>query len=457
MIRLLALSLALASSAIAHSLEGYSAAVSYAPGEEAIFHISTTAAHYSATLVRVAAQRQTVWEKAQLPGREQSSPPDSSSQGCGWQESLRIPLSKEWLSGYYELQLQAEGAKKITAPWFVLRPADPGSRGTLLLQLATNTYQAYNNWGGFSLYAYNGIGKNQGHRVHFSRPGGSQYARWELPFVAWAEQQGYSIDFAANSDLETHPDLLSHYKLVLSVGHDEYWSAGMRDTAEAYIGRGGNMAFFSGNTCCWQVRPEDSGRALVCHKQHWVVDPVFEGTDLRSLSTLWSHHLVQRPENQLTGVGFLWGGYHKSHGMVMEGSGGYTVHRPDHWVLAGTDLKQGQQFGMKDSIVGYECDGCELLYRDGLPYPTHKDGTPNTFTILCTSPAQWAPGDSYFYDRFDRQRKGHSVLGLYTRGGTVFTTGSTDWSHGLRGQDKAVEQITHNILRRLTSPGPRTK
>jgi hypothetical protein len=42
------------------------------------------------------------------------------------------------------------------------------------------------------------------------------------------------------------------------------------------------------------------------------------------------------------------------------------------------------------------------------------------------------------------------VLGVYTRGGTVFTCGSTDWAHGLRGGDLVVERITRNILDRLS-------
>ena len=45
---------------------------------------------------------------------------------------------------------------------------------------------------------------------------------------------------------------------------------------------------------------------------------------------------------------------------------------------------------------------------------------------------------------------GAAVLGIYTRGGTVFTTGCTNWSDGLRGRDKTVERITHNILDRLS-------
>ena len=153
----------------------------------------------------------------------------------------------------------------------------------------------------------------------------------------------------------------------------------MRDNLEAFIGKGGNVAFFSGNTCCWQVRSEDNGTALVSWKQWYDMDPVFREKDKKLLATLWSHHLIGRPENQLTGVGFLWGGYHKSHGQFMDGKGAFRVHHPDHWIFEGTKLKRDDEFGAKDTIVGYECDGCELEWKDGLPVPTHRDGTPDTF------------------------------------------------------------------------------
>jgi len=334
--------------------------------------------------------------------------------------------------------------------FFVLRAAEPGKNSSILLQLATNTYNAYNNWGGSSLYAYNGRANLQGHRVSFQRPTSSQFGKWEFPFVAWAENNGYSLDFAANLDLEQRPDLLKNYKLVLSVGHDEYWSTPMRDHLEEYIARGGNVAFFSGNTCCWQVRSEDAGNALVSWKQRYNADPIFPSGNHKLLSTLWSHHLVARPENGLTGVGFLHGGYHRSHDQFMDGSGGYTVHRAEHWIFAQSNVKRGDTLGSKNTIVGYECDGCEIILRDGLPFPTGTDGTPLDFEILATAPAKWHPDDSLWYDRFPADRIGSAVLGIYTHGGTVITAGSTDWSHGLSGNDPAVVQITKNILNRLS-------
>ena len=224
----------------------------------------------------------------------------------------------------------------------------------------------------------------------------------------------------------------------------------MRDNLEQFIGAGGNVAFFSGNTCCWQVRSEDGGMALTSWKQNFGQDPVYAARGSQAtLSTLWSHHLVGRPENRLTGVGFLWGGYHRSHGQHMDGSGAFTVHRPEHWIFAGTDLRRGDAFGGKDTIVGYECDGCELVWKDGLPSPTFRDGTPETFVVLGTAPARWHPDDSEWYERWEKGREGNAVLGVYTRGGTVFTCGSTDWAHGLRGGDPVVDRITRNVLERL--------
>jgi hypothetical protein len=442
-------------------VEGYAGSVSYAPGEELALHLSTSAATIAVEIVRLGAKPESVWSSPAVAGREHPVPEDASSHGCRWPVAVSLKIPAEWRSGYYQVTLRArdDGGKFIqrntrTAEgscFFVLRPVEPGKASKILLQLSTHTYNAYNRWGGFSLYAYNGRGGNQGHRVSYERPPASQFGIWEQQFVEWAERNGFTFDYATNGDLEFHPEMLESYRLVLSVGHDEYWSASMRDNLERFIAAGGNVAFFSGNTCCWQVRSEDDGQALTCWKQNYHSDPVYSARgNYATLSSLWSHHLVKRPENQLTGVGFLWGGYHKSHGQLMDASGAYTVHRPAHWVFAGTGLKRDDTFGGKDTIVGYECDGCELEWKDSLPFPTHHDGTPDTFTVLSTAPAQWHPDDCQWYDEWKNGRKGHAVLGVYARGGTVFTCGSTDWSHGLRGGDAAVDRITKNVLERLS-------
>ncbi|HVX64489.1 MAG TPA: N,N-dimethylformamidase beta subunit family domain-containing protein [Pirellulales bacterium] len=446
-------------------IEGYTNQLSYQAGDEITFHVSTTAPTWSLEISRLGAETEQVWEKNDLPGAAHPVPGNASSHGCGWPAAFSLAAPESWRSGYYEavLRVADRGDEFIrrnrrTAEsrlFFVIRSSQPGSNAKILLQLTTNTYNAYNNWGGHSLYAYHARNKLQGVRVSFDRPLDGQFRNWELPFVAWAERNGYALDYAVNSDLEFRPELLKHYKLVLSVGHDEYWSAPMRDHLEQYIQDGGNVAFFSGNTCCWQVRSEDEGRALVSYKQTYVVDPLFPGEDHRLLATLWSHHLVGRPENRLTGVGFLYGGYHRSHGQFMDGAGAFTVHRPEHWVFAGAGLKAGDAFGGQNTIVGYECDGCEMQWKDGLPFPTHRDGTPQSFVILGACPARWHPADALWYDRFPRDKggepiQGAAVMGVYTQGGTVFTCGSTDWAHGLKGDDPTTERITRNLLDRLS-------
>ena len=441
-------------------VEGYADRVSYAPGETVALHVSCSAPTYALEIARLGPKREVVLSDAAVPAKAFPIPVDASSQGCRWPAGKTFVIPDSWRSGYYQVKLTVSdkggefvGRGKRTAEgeaFFVVRAARPGAASKILIQLSTNTYNAYNNYGGYSLYAYHARNKHQGRRVSFERPPLSQFYIWEQPFVAWAEPNGFPLDYASNEDLEFHPEILKAYKLVLSVGHDEYWSKPMRDNLEAFIAGGGNVAFFSGNTCCWQVRAEDGGKALACWKQAFNEDPIYKTTDRSTLSSLWSHHLVGRPENTLTGVGFLYGGYHLSHGQYMDGSGAYTVHRPDHWLFAGTDLKRNAPFGGKHTIVGYECDGCEFtLDKDNLPVPTHRDGTPESFVILASAPAKWHPDDCEWYEKWEKGRVGAAVLGTYANGGTVVTVGSTDWAHGLRGGDPVTERITQNVLEKL--------
>ncbi|MEY4614502.1 MAG: N,N-dimethylformamidase beta subunit [Planctomycetota bacterium] len=434
------------------AIEGYFDKLSYLPREKVSLKVSSAAASFGVEIARVGARREVVLVKNDLACSEQKIPDNASSHGCDWKESFGFEIPGDWRTGYYNatLSVKNKDGKVITSDaFFVVRNANPGKDSKILIQLSTNTYNAYCNWGGYSLYAYNGKFKVQGRRVSFERPMAGQFRTWEYPFIKWAEESGFVLDYAINSDLEHHPEILKNYKLVLSVGHDEYWSTPMRDNLEKFISDGGNVAFFSGNTCCWQVRSEDSGRALVCFKQAFRDDPLFEKGDPKLISSLWSHHLLKRPENTLTGVGFLWGGYHRSHGQFMDGSASFTVHRPEHWIFQNTNMKKDSTFGGKDTIVGYECDGCQLVWKDGLPSPTFSDGTPRNFSILATAPAKWHPDDCEWYEHWEKGRLGNAVMGTYSNNGTVVTVGTTDWAHGLAGKDPTTMTITRNIIEKL--------
>lgn len=461
----------------------YAGAMSCLPGESLAFHVSTTAPRYTATITRVGAEPQVVWTSEPLAGGSHPTPPDASTHGCRWPVAFRVPIGSDWRSGVYVARLEGGGGS--TETFFIVR-GTAATSARILFQLSTNTYQAYNGWGGTSLYSGPKfprvsfdrpfiIEPPQTGRVDgFYNPNLGCFRTWDEPLIRWAEQSGYEIDYAANLDLEADADLLARYRLVLSVGHDEYWSAGMRDRLEEFIAKGGNAAFLSGNSVCWQTRVEDGGRTLVCHKRAHETDPVFGTQDQRLLTTLWSSPLVGRPENRLTGVGFPYGGYNGFFDVnaAGPGAGEYTVHRPEHWLFSGTGLERGEAFGRITSpcpqpgIAGYECDGCEMIWRDGLPFPTGRDGTPETMEILATAPARWSAEDGTVEWAADLRREiaaarppadldidaeGAAVFGIFKRGGTVVTTGSCGWSYGLAAGNHVVDRIVRNLIDRLSA------
>ena len=147
-------------------IEGYAGRVSCRPGETVALHVSTTAPTFAVEIARLGAKREVVFTKADVPGRESPVPENASSHGCGWPALVEVPVDDAWRSGYYEVILRAAdrggkytGRGRRTAEsscYFIVRPVTPGATSPILLQLSTNTYNAYNNWGGTSLYAYNG-------------------------------------------------------------------------------------------------------------------------------------------------------------------------------------------------------------------------------------------------------------------------------------------------------------
>ena len=374
-------------------------------------------------VARVGTPREVVFRADAVATGEHDTPQDAASRGCDWPEALSLQVDPAWRSGYYEVVLEIEVGDKIRRDFafFVVRPS-PGAR--IVLALSTNTWHAYNDFGGSNLYTggthvamqrpmaagylYKPPGK--GRRVtgtgapdsqnaahvgyiqinHLSGYAGSAgWPDWELPFIEWAEREGFDIAVCTNADLQEHPEVLDGASLYLSVGHDEYWSKGMRDTVEAFIAAGGNAAFFSGNTSLWQVRIEgDEQDVMVGYKAFFKDDPLLGTEREAEVTTFWSDVVVARPENAMTGVSFTRGGYHRIGRNVTAGLGGYTVHRAGHWIFDGTGLGYGDVLGAAATVVGYECDGCVFTTRDGLPYPTGEDGTPSTFEILGTCPTQ---------------------------------------------------------------------
>src|SRR5689334_11755721 len=151
----------------AAAIEGYTDRLSYRAGDQVRLHVSSTATKFHVEVARVGATREVVWSRDGIDGRYHPIPANASTHGCGWPVSLEIPVSPEWRSGYYSVQLRGDGAEGDA--FFVVRPAVPGRDSAILLQLTTNTWNAYNDFGGSSLYVKGPL-PMQGKRVSFDRP-----------------------------------------------------------------------------------------------------------------------------------------------------------------------------------------------------------------------------------------------------------------------------------------------
>ncbi|NKB98784.1 MAG: hypothetical protein GKR90_09875 [Pseudomonadales bacterium] len=486
-------------------LAGYCWPQSVSPGEITSVYCHGGVAQVQLQVVRKGAADIVVHEQT-IQVLEQELSDELSVRGCDWKMSAEISVDQAWPSGFYLVRFIAED-DEVAEAYFVVRATEPQDA---LLVLSTSTWAAYNDWGGPSFYTGGNtsalrrplpkgfLDKDDPQRFRiarfidwdrdegraFARKGYSQWsmaagwANWEILFVRWAEARGYNLGYATSFDLDQDPDLLAGYSAYVSIGHDEYWSVGMRDNVEGYIDSGGNAAFFSGNTSFWQARFEGNGTQLVAYKTALTDDPDYDADGAPKLSTMWSDPLVGRPESEMTGVSFTRGGYaHMPN--APRGSGGYTVWQPRHWAFESLNFSEGDQLGASAIVVAYECDGCELEYVEGKPFARLSSAAeptiPPGLEVLGTAPARlWethqASGElheSYIgelnwvaerlagEDTEANRRKfadGHAVLGSFSRGaGQVFTAGCTDWAYGLEQRDVAT--VTDNVLKRFTSKG----
>jgi hypothetical protein len=282
-----------------HAVEGY-ASPSAAPGETLPLHVSTDpAADYRILIYRagfyggVGARR-----VACLPscdgslGGEPRTIPAPSPEGlvhAGWPVSARLAIPPDWVSGYYVVHFQLVSgpyAGRVTTTWFLLREPAAGRRAHILVQGSPTTWQAYNGWGGGSLYEFNSPGGRRAAKVAFDRPYDQPLEQrpeaLELPLVRFLERLGYDVAYQADVDTAHDPSSLRGRKVVAVAGHSEYWSKSMRDAFEAARDAGTNLAFFGSNAAYWQVRFEDDFRTIVGYKSSaWdpETDPLLE-TDL---------------------------------------------------------------------------------------------------------------------------------------------------------------------------------
>jgi hypothetical protein len=477
--------------AIKREIEGYASLTSVNRGDEIKFFVNTKEPSYRINFFRMGwyggdGGREIIEEINRIAVK-QPLPIVNQETGlieCNWHDpyTLKIPDKStdptEWLSGVYLAKLTASESQKQSYIIFVVR--DDSRPSDILFQSSVTTYQAYNNWGGNSLYRWNSLEK-QAFKVSFNRPyavgpnhlaaygvGAGEFltnlqpkkktsnAGWEYNMVRWLESSGYDVTYSTNIDthnnsIELHSGkpLLWLHKAFLSVGHDEYWSWQMRQNIQAARDKGVSLGFFGANTSYWQIRLEPSlitreiNRTIVAYKENVALDPLTRDSNRANdylATTLWRNQPVDRPEDELIGV--MYETYRVNGDIVI------SPTAPD-WLLAGTQLdtvKNKLSVAPNDKkplkelrlvgLLGYEVD---RMFRNA----------PANTIRIAHSPYKYDGGTRY------------SNVTIYTAksGATVFATGSMQWSWGLDDYNAPLlrpsvvsadaQAITHNVLNRM--------
>jgi hypothetical protein len=363
-----------------------------------------------------------------------------------WVPAYRLQIPANWLSGVYLALLTAEG-KQTYVPFVVRQDERPSA---LLLKSSFNTFQAYNAWGGKSLYSYNSTGANTAGggpgavKVSFNRPfdadfGSGEFLRYEYNLLRWIERMGYDVAYAADGDLAANGGRLLEHQGFISTGHDEYWTAEQRDNVEQARSVGTHLAFLCGDAVYWQARYEPSAdgaprRTLVVYRCD--ADPLYH-TDPPHTTVRWQDPPVNRPQHMLTGTLYA----------------GQTDPFTQDWVVAdtssplfsGTGLKPGDHV---KGLVGKEFDGVprDMLGPPGLQVLGHSGVT----VAADDRPPNVAYADTTVYTA--------------PSGAMVFSAGTVTWSWGLDDTSfplgalhntpvsPAIQRLTQNLLDAFVSP-----
>ncbi len=320
------------------SIQGYATTMSVDRGGTIRFKVKTTASNYHIDIYRLGyyqgngarLQASNVRPTASLP---QNQPACITTAATGLIDCGNWGVSASWtvpaasVSGVYLARLVRDdngGASQIP---FVVR--DDAGSSDMLVRTSDATWQAYNKYGGNSLYSCTACppGNPQTYQgafsVSYNRPfdgtipqdGGRSYLFYaEYQMIRFIERNGYDASYTSQADVDANAGLLRNHDVILSSGHDEYWSGRERANVEAARDAGVSLAFFSGNEVFWKTRWQPSSadgtstqyRTLTSYKDTHFTGP----TDPVEWTGTWRDPRFSpgdggRPENSLTGQLFI--------------------------------------------------------------------------------------------------------------------------------------------------------
>jgi len=425
-----------------NEIEGYASLTSVNAGQPISFFVNTIDPEYTLTIYRLGyygglGGRQ-MTQPVTLNGIAQPIPTPDPTYGmveCQWTSPYVFAVPANWVSGIYVAKLIGSQSRKQRYITFVVR--NDGRASDLLFQSSVSTYQAYNAWGGKSLYTYNSTDGVAAVKVSYNRPyddsqGAGNLLQWELNMASFLEQEGYDVTYSTNIDTHAAPDELLIHKAFLSVGHDEYWTYEARQNVTAARDAGVNLGFFSADICNWQIRFEaspitgDANRIQVGYKDMWMEDPDADDPSTYYLITTTFAQprftYPGHPEDAL--IGSMYNGKEPVDSDII-------VTDASSWVFANTGLNNGDAI---PGLLGYEADA-------------EEGNQPANTILLAHSPYSVNGGPTVY---------GDMTLYQATSGANVFSTGTVQWSYGLSKispwspspsrVNPIAQQVTNNVL-----------
>ena len=465
-------------------VEGYMSRTSVQKGERImLYHAinTTTITHGRIPMIQIEVFRsgwygglggRKVLGPVQVPGIVQTMPdPDFKNGGlisCKWKDPYILETQTDWTTGVYLVKLTNMNPVVMTQSYAIFIVRNDERAADITFQLPTNTYQAYNIWGGNNLYRCDPamLGKRcqKSAKVSFDRPyagpenktaafgvGAGEYlvnvqplnypmptaASWNYNMVRWLERNHLDVSFVTNVDTHTRLPKLQKPKLFLTQGHDEYWSWEMRDHVTTWRNEGVDLTFLGSNTAYWQIRFEDTDvnltldgeepRTIVCYRRQ-KADP-----NKSKYRTVKFRQV--RPEALLIGVE-----YHFPLGDPYDAD--VIVSNHTHWIYSGTGLRKGDKI---PGMLGYEVD---TINQENLkPKPGNSEEAISVTSIFETP----------LIDRKNRTIITHGGAYKATSGANVIGAGTMQWSwglddygvkEGLRSSrlSSAIETMTWNTL-----------
>ena len=350
-----------------------------------------------------------------------------------WHMSGLVPTTG-WPEGMYVLRLDGTSASRLVS----LTVRSASTQGRLVIVDSPLTWQAYNVWGGRSLYGDEA--KDLAHRsyaVTFDRPnvdgyGSGRFLIYVAPILREAERDGLPLAWVTDYDIANNPALISGAAGVVIGGHQEYWTATERAAVVAATHKGTNLAVFGANTAYWRVRLGGRSVALSANPSRRDGLPrVIFGAKTPSLDPLASSNPAgatarfrdkpaAQPESTLTG---LWYNCYPA-------KGDWVVSDASWWGYAGTGLHAGSHIA---GLIKPESDRLILTAS-----------TPRPMDVVAHSPLS-CRGRASSHD---------AVYWSTPTGAGVFTAGTMWWAQQLQsGATKPiVTAITANVLRAFATP-----